>query len=44
MRETQLRRFLEIDSGIDLLLGAALLVMPKATINLLGLPATKRYR
>lgn len=40
MSEAHRLRLLEIDSGINLLLGVALLGMPKATIAFLGLPPT----
>lgn len=40
MRETHRLRILEIDSGINLLLGIALLGMPEATLEFFGLPAT----
>ena len=40
MKETHRIRLLEIDSGINVLLGVALLGMPEATIAFLGLPAT----
>ena len=40
MKETYRLRLLEVDSGINVLLGVALLGMPEATIALLGLPAT----
>ncbi len=40
MKETHRLRLLEIDSVVNLLLGVALLGMPKATIGFFGLPAT----
>ena len=41
MRESHRLRLLEIDSGINLLLGIVLVGMPDATIAFLGLPATE---
>jgi hypothetical protein len=40
MKESQRQRLLEIDSVINLVLGAALLARPKGTIAFFGLPAT----